>query len=133
MSQDIFTLFITYIIPSLADPTSPYNPQHQHVLQSLASVKSIILVSDLPSSQSLIVRLFSTCFDGLESVSNFSNVIEIECSSKVCMVSTYSSSTGCSCSLRLNIEDETEMVSCRLLKRDGSGCATKILSPQLND
>ncbi|KAI9710838.1 MAG: hypothetical protein M1828_002010 [Chrysothrix sp. TS-e1954] len=63
--KDIFTLLITHVIPSLADPTNPYNLQHQHVLQSLASVKSIIPVSDVPSSQTLIVRLFSTCFDTL--------------------------------------------------------------------
>jgi len=42
---------------------SPYNGQHLYTLQSLSQVKSIILLTDIPSSSSLIHYLFTTCFD----------------------------------------------------------------------
>lgn len=62
-SQDIFTTFVTSIIPSLADPSNAYNLQHVHVLNSLAEVKSIILLTDLDSADTLILPLFTSCFD----------------------------------------------------------------------
>ncbi|KAJ8610981.1 hypothetical protein MRB53_038194 [Persea americana] len=40
-----------------------YNTQHLRVLDSLATVKTIILITDIPSSSQLILRLFTTCFD----------------------------------------------------------------------
>ncbi|KAH8594999.1 armadillo-type protein [Bisporella sp. PMI_857] len=61
--KDIFTLFITSILPALSDPSNAYNPQHKYVLQSLAEVKSIVLVMDLPNADVLMVHLFSSFFD----------------------------------------------------------------------
>ena len=65
-------MLITYILPALSDPTNAYNTQHMHVLQSLAQVKSIVLVTDLPSSESLIVYLFTSFFDMLSGSSKTS-------------------------------------------------------------
>jgi sister-chromatid-cohesion protein PDS5 len=61
--KDIFTLFISTIVPALANPNDPYNQQHQEVLGSLARVKSIILISDINAAESLMIQLFANCFD----------------------------------------------------------------------
>ncbi|PGH23746.1 hypothetical protein AJ80_02175 [Polytolypa hystricis UAMH7299] len=61
--KDIFTAIVTSIIPALADPSNAYNEQHIYVLSSLAEVKSIVLITDIDSPDSLILPLFSTCFD----------------------------------------------------------------------
>ena len=62
-SQEIFNLLITSILPALSDPTNAYNPQHLYVLRSLAEVKSIVLLTDIPSSEQLLVHLFVSFFD----------------------------------------------------------------------
>lgn len=54
---------MTSIIPALADPSNAYNSQHIYVLGSLAEVKSIVLMTDLDHPDSLIVPLFTACFD----------------------------------------------------------------------
>ena len=51
------------IIPALADPSNAYNAQHIYVLGSLAEVKSVVLMVDLDHPDSLIVPLFTGCFD----------------------------------------------------------------------
>ncbi|KAL1961144.1 hypothetical protein VTO42DRAFT_3089 [Malbranchea cinnamomea] len=61
--KDIFTTIVTSIIPALADPSNAYNDQHVYILSSLAEVKSIILITDLDAPDSLILSLFSSCFD----------------------------------------------------------------------
>ncbi|KAJ5256976.1 Armadillo-like helical [Penicillium angulare] len=61
--KDIFTCIVTSIIPALADPSNAYNAQHIYVLGSLAEVKSIVLMTDLDHPDSLIVPLFTGCFD----------------------------------------------------------------------
>ncbi|KAJ5159614.1 uncharacterized protein N7482_006618 [Penicillium canariense] len=61
--KDIFTCIVTSIIPALADPANAYNAQHIYVLGSLAEVKSIVLMTDLDHPDSLIVPLFTGCFD----------------------------------------------------------------------
>jgi len=71
--QDVFNLLITSILPSLADPSNAYNNQHLYVLNSLANVKSIVLLTDLPSSESLIYNLFVIFFDTLSGSSKASN------------------------------------------------------------
>ncbi|MCJ1307412.1 hypothetical protein MMC25_001058 [Agyrium rufum] len=60
---DIFTLLITHVLPALSDPTHAYNNQHMYVLNSLATVKSIVLVVDLPPAESLVTHLFTSFFD----------------------------------------------------------------------
>ncbi|KAI9742635.1 MAG: hypothetical protein M1818_003776 [Claussenomyces sp. TS43310] len=61
--KEIFTLFITSILPALSDPANAYNPQHMYVLASLAEVKSIILLTDVHDSEELILYLFTSLFD----------------------------------------------------------------------
>lgn len=63
--KDIFALFVSTIIPALANPSDPYNGQHLKALESLSSYKSILLISDIPSSDRLIIDLFTNCFDVL--------------------------------------------------------------------
>lgn len=63
--QDLFTLIIGTILPALADPSNPYNSQHIHVLKSLTEVRSVVVITDVPSSSNLILHLFTTCFDVL--------------------------------------------------------------------
>ncbi|KAJ5785425.1 uncharacterized protein N7503_010637 [Penicillium pulvis] len=61
--KDVFTCIVSSIIPALADPSNAYNAQHIYVLTSLAEVKSIVLMTDLDHPDSLIVPLFTACFD----------------------------------------------------------------------
>ncbi|RAH87632.1 hypothetical protein BO86DRAFT_414707 [Aspergillus japonicus CBS 114.51] len=61
--KDIFTSIVTSIIPALGDPSNPYNAQHIYVLNSLAEVKSIVLMTDLDHPDTLIIPLFTSCFD----------------------------------------------------------------------
>ncbi|KAE8454103.1 hypothetical protein EG329_005026 [Mollisiaceae sp. DMI_Dod_QoI] len=61
--KDIFTLFVTSILPALSDPSHAYNTQHKYVLVSLSEVKSIVLLCDIQNSDSLILHLFSSFFD----------------------------------------------------------------------
>lgn len=58
-------LFINTIFRALSDPSDPYNGQHLYVLKSLAEVKSVVLLTDIPSSNNLILALFTICFDVL--------------------------------------------------------------------
>jgi len=61
--QDIFNLLISSILPALSDPSNAYNQQHLYVLNSLAQVKSIVLLTDIPSSEQLLIHLFVSFFD----------------------------------------------------------------------
>ncbi|KAL2171027.1 hypothetical protein VTG60DRAFT_3875 [Thermothelomyces hinnuleus] len=63
--KDVFNLTVTSIIPSLFDPSNPYNNQHKYVLRSLAEIKSIVLLLDVDGSENLLLHLFSTIFDGV--------------------------------------------------------------------
>lgn len=65
-------MLITVVLPALSDPSNAYNNQHLHVLDSLAQVKSIVLLTDLPSSESLVLHLFSSFFDILSGSSKAS-------------------------------------------------------------
>ncbi|KAK3634045.1 Sister chromatid cohesion protein pds5 [Elasticomyces elasticus] len=61
--KQIFELFVSIVIPALASPSDPYNQQHLLILTSLTTVKSIILLTDIPGSDTLILNLFTNCFD----------------------------------------------------------------------
>ncbi|KAF2219046.1 armadillo-type protein [Elsinoe ampelina] len=61
--KEIFEYIITTVIPALGSPQDPYSNQHMRIVASLDEVKSIVLVGDIPSSESLMVRLFATVFD----------------------------------------------------------------------
>ncbi|KAF2277781.1 uncharacterized protein EI97DRAFT_465908 [Westerdykella ornata] len=75
--KDIFTLIVVKIFPLLADPSNPYNGQHLYVLKCLAEVKSIVLLTDIPSSGHLTTTLFRTCFDVLSGPSKATNGEEL--------------------------------------------------------
>ena len=75
--QDIFTVTINSILPALADPTNAYNAQHVYILSSLAESQSILLVTDVPSHESLIVSLFTTAFDIVSSSGNNPAGVEV--------------------------------------------------------
>lgn len=70
--QEIFSMIIMSILPALSDPSNAYNAQHIYVLQSLAQVKSIILVTDISGSEPLILHLFTSFFDILSGSSKAS-------------------------------------------------------------
>ncbi|KAK3064752.1 Sister chromatid cohesion protein pds5, partial [Teratosphaeriaceae sp. CCFEE 6253] len=61
--KQIFELFVSTVIPALASPSDPYSQQYLLILTSLTTVKSIILLTDIPGSDSLILNLFTNCFD----------------------------------------------------------------------
>ncbi|KAK5118394.1 hypothetical protein LTR62_002908 [Meristemomyces frigidus] len=61
--KQIFELFVSTVIPALVSPTDPYNQQHFLILTSLTTVKSIVLLTDIPGSDTLILKLFTNCFD----------------------------------------------------------------------
>ncbi|KAL1842410.1 hypothetical protein VTJ49DRAFT_5369 [Mycothermus thermophilus] len=63
--KDFFNLSATSIIPALFDPSNPYNNQHKYVLRSLAEIKSVVLLLDVDGSEALLLRLFSSIFDGV--------------------------------------------------------------------
>ena len=56
-------MLITVILPALSDPSNAYNQQHLYVLTSLSQVKSIVLLTDIPSSEPLMLHLFTSFFD----------------------------------------------------------------------
>ncbi|EAA27452.3 hypothetical protein GE21DRAFT_4753 [Neurospora crassa] len=66
--KDIFNLSINSIIPALFDPSNPYNNQHKYVLRSFAEIKSIVLLLDVEGSEALLLKLFTTIFDGVSGV-----------------------------------------------------------------
>lgn len=64
---------IRSILPALSDPANAYNVQHTYVLQSLSHVKSIVLVTDIPNSEDLVLYLFTSFFDILSGSSRASS------------------------------------------------------------
>ncbi|GAB7360281.1 hypothetical protein MBLNU230_g8039t1 [Neophaeotheca triangularis] len=67
--KNIFTLFVSGIIPGLSSPSDPYYQQYLSVLNSFVEFKSIMLMLDIPGSETLLVNLFSNCFDVLSGTS----------------------------------------------------------------
>lgn len=63
--RDIFSLVASTVIPALANPTGSYQQQYAEILSSLATLRSIVLITDLPGSETLILQLFANCFDVL--------------------------------------------------------------------
>lgn len=68
--KEIFSVFTSTIVSALGNQSDPYNEQHMAVLASLATVKSIVLATDIPGSDNLIRNLFTNCFDVLSGVGN---------------------------------------------------------------
>ena len=76
--KDIFTVIINSILPCLADPADAYNTQHAYVLESLAEMKSIILLTDVDHPDTLILPLFTICFDIVSGTSKNASGAELE-------------------------------------------------------
>ena len=66
-------MLISSVLPALSDPSNAYNNQHMYVLQSLATVKSIVLIADIPGSETLTLNLFTSFFDILSGSSKASS------------------------------------------------------------
>jgi sister-chromatid-cohesion protein PDS5 len=63
--REIFSLVASTVVPALANPTGSYQQQYAEILSSLANLRSIVLITDLPGSENLILQLFANCFDVL--------------------------------------------------------------------
>lgn len=68
---------INSILPALADPTNAYNAQHVYILSSLAESQSILLVTDIPNHENLIISLFTTAFDIVAGSGNNASGVEV--------------------------------------------------------
>lgn len=60
--RDIFQFFFKQISTGLKGTDSPYYSEYFHLLDCLATVKSVVLVCDLPDSDSLMNDIFHTLF-----------------------------------------------------------------------
>ncbi|RPA93174.1 hypothetical protein L873DRAFT_1816416 [Choiromyces venosus 120613-1] len=60
--RDIFELFVRQL-KGLADAENPYYQQYLYLLESLASVKSVVLISDIPNGEAITLKIFTTFFD----------------------------------------------------------------------
>ncbi len=68
---------INSILPALADPTNAYNAQHVYVLSSLSESQSILLVTDIPNHDNLIISLFTVAFDVVSGSGKSTSVVEV--------------------------------------------------------
>lgn len=68
---------INSILPALADPTNAYNAQHVYILNSLSESQSILLVTDIPNHENLIISLFTTAFDIVSGSGNSTSEVEV--------------------------------------------------------
>ena len=60
--RDIFQFFIRQLTQGLKSPDSPYYNEYFHLLESLSTVKSVVLVCDLPQADELMVEIFRAFF-----------------------------------------------------------------------
>jgi sister chromatid cohesion protein PDS5 len=60
--RDIFSFFFRQLVAGLKGPDSSYYDEYFHLLESLSTVKSVVLVCDLPHADELMVTIFRDCF-----------------------------------------------------------------------
>ncbi|EMD34698.1 hypothetical protein CERSUDRAFT_116889 [Gelatoporia subvermispora B] len=60
--RDIFQFFFRQLSTGLKGPDSPYYNEYFHLLESLSTVKSVVLVCDLPNAEELMVEIFRDFF-----------------------------------------------------------------------
>lgn len=60
--RDIFQFFVKQLQEGLKTPDSAYHTQYFALLESLSTVKSAVLICDLPSGDDLMVEFFRTFF-----------------------------------------------------------------------
>lgn len=59
---DIFQFFVAQLAGNLKSTDTPYFNQYFHLLESLSTVKSVVLVCDLPKSDDLVEKFFNDFF-----------------------------------------------------------------------
>ncbi|KAF8970162.1 armadillo-type protein [Flammula alnicola] len=60
--RDIFQFFFRQLSAGFKGPDEPYFNEYFHLLESLSSVKSVVLVCDLPSADELLHEIFRDLF-----------------------------------------------------------------------
>jgi len=60
--QDIFQFVFRQLLNGLKGTKSPYYNQYFHLLESLATVKSVVIVCDLPRADEIMSEIFDTLF-----------------------------------------------------------------------
>ena len=60
--RDIFAFFFRQLSTGLKGPDAPYYNEYFHLLESLSTVKSVVLVCDLPNADELMVDVFKSFF-----------------------------------------------------------------------
>ncbi|KAA1473006.1 cohesin-associated protein Pds5 [Dentipellis sp. KUC8613] len=60
--RDIFQFFFRQLTTGLKGPDAPYYQEYFHLLESLSTVKSVVLVCDLPHADELIMDIFRDFF-----------------------------------------------------------------------
>jgi len=60
--RDIFQFFFRQLSTGLKGPDSPYYNEYFHLLESLSTVKSVVLVCDLPNAEELTMDIFRDFF-----------------------------------------------------------------------
>ena len=60
--RDIFAFFFRQLVQGLKGPDSPWYNEYFHLLESLSTVKSVVLVCDLPNAEELMVEVFKDFF-----------------------------------------------------------------------
>lgn len=63
-SQNIFDLIIGQLA-HIGDTTGAYFPNHLYLLESLSTVKSIVLMVDLPNADGYLRRIFTDFFENI--------------------------------------------------------------------
>ncbi len=61
--QDIFDFFVKQLLLGLKGADSSYYTQYYHLLESLSTVKSVVLICDLPQSEKLMTIVFRDFFE----------------------------------------------------------------------
>lgn len=64
--QDIFQ-FLTRQLKFVGDPTDAHAPEYFYTLESLANVKSIVIICDLEQAEEMMTDLFKQSFDVVSS------------------------------------------------------------------
>jgi sister-chromatid-cohesion protein PDS5 len=60
--RDIFTFFFRQLLDGLTGSDASYYDEFFQLLESLSTVKSVVLVCDLPHAEELMVNIFRDCF-----------------------------------------------------------------------
>ncbi|THV07080.1 hypothetical protein K435DRAFT_772803 [Dendrothele bispora CBS 962.96] len=74
--RDIFQFFFTQLASGFKSPDCPYYNQYFHLLECLATVKSVVLICDLPNAEEIMTKVFKDFFALIRRAS-FSKKVEL--------------------------------------------------------